>query len=278
MRRSSARISGKRAHVQDANPTKHVEKKQKRIVPLKKRLKQRQPRMRVDQFGMCGLRVQVPSPIVWSIIRSRVADGDRSVASIRRHIGQNADLADSTLESCIAVMSDDVPHSGDTVRIFQGLKWVTGTVDISNGGLIMARIGENVHRIDGVEWKYVVRDPPIQVPDSDPDSDPESVPESAPESAPDSAPDSAPGSAPAPSQERRFVLVGAVPSRSETGQIPDPAPEPAPEPARERAGLSLYRPKPNKLAIEAAKRLRAMANRDQSGSKYSYTSVYTLED
>lgn len=116
----------------------------------------------VDDAGIVGSTVQIPTPGVWQTIRDAVNRGARSVTAVRialggrvRNVQDEHKLLDFFVECAIACLVP--PHrgaleEGDVVRIFVSGAWAYARVESARHVSVM---GDDPISLDSTPWWYV---------------------------------------------------------------------------------------------------------------------------
>ena len=121
----------------------------------------------MDEAGIVGPGVQVPSPAVWQLLAHAVrVDKARTVAALvnamggpLRGAGEDSVLSEMSLECYLAMLMPpaEALRVGDTVRVLcPAMRWRTGTITIVGAGIVMASV-EGVDapmRVDRIDWRY----------------------------------------------------------------------------------------------------------------------------
>ena len=178
MRRSSVRIAAKRARSatpdvatssdSDASADSEPQDAQAAAVTM-------------DEAGLVGPGVQVPSPAVWQLLTHAVrVDGARHVSELISAMGgplrgasDDCTLSEMSLE-CYLSMLMPPPREvvvGDAVRVLCGDNplpaWRSGTITMVGAGIVMAKVDgvSAPMRFDRVDWRYLAApSPPAAAP------------------------------------------------------------------------------------------------------------------
>ena len=117
----------------------------------------------VDELGIFGLTVRVPSPAVWRIVKAAVMAGAGTVAGLRTALGGGtahaSDVADFWLECWLAVaMERGATAPGRSVRVLHGNTWRDAVVtSCVRDGMVVATLAGTTAacRLDIMDWWYV---------------------------------------------------------------------------------------------------------------------------
>lgn len=128
----------------------------------------------MDEVGLVGPGVQVPSPAVWQILAHAVrVDKARTVAALITALGgplrggdDSAALTELSLECYLAMLMPQTAEAvGDTVRVLcrdaPVPRWRTGVVTVAAAGVVLAQMKgvDAPMRLDRIDWRYVVATP-----------------------------------------------------------------------------------------------------------------------
>lgn len=135
----------------------------------------------MDEAGLLGPGVQVPSPAVWQLLTHAVrVDGARHVSELINAMGgplrgasDDCTLSEMSLE-CYLSMLMPPPREvvvGDAVRVLCGDNplpaWRSGTITMVGAGIVMAKVDgvSAPMRFDRVDWRYLAApSPPAAAP------------------------------------------------------------------------------------------------------------------
>lgn len=125
----------------------------------------------MDEAGLVGPGVQMPSPAVWRILTHAVrVDKARSVAALIDALGgpmrgaaEDSVLSELSLECYLAILLPPPAEVaiGDRVRVLcrdtPAPVWLTGTITMAGAGIVMAAVQgvASPMRFDRVDWCYV---------------------------------------------------------------------------------------------------------------------------